>query len=95
MMDFYFEEVVSQLHVEDLSILAQLQQNDADAKFKAIKNKHLMELTELSEFKYKKSLERLKALQFVDCVHDEQNKKIFITRYGIEALQKSLKGVIE
>lgn len=94
-MENYFNDVVNRLRIEELDILAHLCQNEADAPFKSIKGTDVMDLVQMSKSKYFRSLDRLKALYFVDFVESGKSQKLFITQYGKEALQKSLEGVIE
>lgn len=89
----YFNAIVKSLRLEELEILAVLSEKDADVPFKAIKNSELIKLVNLTKFKHSKVLNRLQAMQFIDEIKNERASKVFITPFGVKALQKSLKGV--
>ena len=91
----YFAVVSSRLTLEDLEFLAYLSEIEADAPFKAVKNIDLIDSLPFTKFKYSKISTKLKALYFIDEVTGGRTNKIYITSFGMKALQKSLKGVIE
>lgn len=87
----YFNEVVEKLSIDELSILGVLFDKKANAVFKSIKNKEVIEDTFLTRSKYFNSLSKLTASCLVETV-GSRNDKVYITSYGINALQEQLKG---
>lgn len=87
----YFNEVVEKLSIDELSILGILFDKKANAVFKSVKNKEVIEESFLTKSKYFSSLSRLTASCLVETV-GSKNEKVFITCHGINALQEQLKG---
>jgi hypothetical protein len=87
----YFNDVVEKLSIDELSILGVLFDKKANAVFKSVKNKEVIEDTFLTKSKYFTSLSRLSASCLIETV-GSKNDKVYITAYGINALQEQLKG---
>lgn len=94
-MEDYFNHVVNNLGIDEMTILGVLQQMDADKPFKALKRNTLIEGSNLTVANFRKSLTKLEALSMV--IVDARNKEnlIHITEFGVEALNKNLEGVVE
>jgi RIO-like serine/threonine protein kinase len=86
----YFEQITNRLTLDDLEILTHLQDNEATATFKALKNQKLFELSKLSEAKYRKTISKLTSILFVETDTSEREHSLYITTYGLAALRKSL-----
>lgn len=90
-MGDYFSLIVSSLPINDLKVLGVLSDSRADAVFKSMKRKDLQEQVVLTDALFRKSLERLEANQFIQLVTKEKEYKVFITPYGLLALNESLR----
>lgn len=90
-MEQYFAAVVETLSIEDSTILGILHDDDANSKVKAIKVNDLWQKSGLSEAKFRKVMDRLTALRFIVFVKDYKEHSIFISDYGVEALESILK----
>lgn len=88
----YFDNVIEKLTIDELSILGELYDKKADAVFKSVKNKDIMTNTKLTKSRYFNSINKLSATCLTETV-GAKNSKVYITEYGINALQKSLEGV--
>lgn len=89
-MESYFDAVVNSLTLDDLNILGILVDNDATAKFKAIKNNTVCEKSGLSNANFRKTLYRLTANCFIKTATGNKEHLIYVTDFGQKALQKSL-----
>jgi hypothetical protein len=86
----YFQQIVNRLTLDDLQVLTHLQDNEATATFKALKNQKLFELSSLSEAKYRKTIAKLASILFVETDSSEREHSLYITQYGLSAIRKSL-----
>lgn len=91
-MDTYFDSVIDNLTRNDLYILGLLSDEGADLKFKSIRKKTIQAKTQLTDATFRKSIDRLEALQFINIVKNSKEHTIFITQYGQEALSYQLEG---
>lgn len=91
-MESYLSHVVSNLTIHDMKVMATLANLEATAIFKSVKKNYLLEKSGLSEFKFRKSLERLDAVRFITIVKDGKNHRICITNFGQLALNQNLEG---
>lgn len=92
-MEKYFQHVIESLTMEDVYLLGILQDYDAVSKQKSIKNSKVLELSNNSEAKYRKTIDRLSALQFVVLVKDYKEHTIYISEYGTLALSEVIKSM--
>ncbi|WP_299831288.1 hypothetical protein [uncultured Metabacillus sp.] len=90
-MNDYFSYILSNLSLNELSVLGILSDNQANLVFKSMKKKTIQDLSQLSTAKFRKSLDRLEANRFIEIVTNEKEHKIYITEYGQIALNQSLK----
>lgn len=94
-MDQYFNEVVKSLTIEDTMILGVLKDNEATSKQRSIKVNMVQKMSESTEAKFRKSIDRLTALQFVVPNKDYKEHGLFISHYGLHALQNILTNMGE
>lgn len=92
-MHEYFDHVVESLNIDDISVLGILADNDATAKFKAMRKKDVFSRSGLTEAKYRKVLHRLDALNFIEVVIGGKEHKFYINDFGLFAIEKSLEDV--
>jgi predicted transcriptional regulator len=86
----YFEHVIKSVTLEDSNVLGILYEQDATAKVKAMIGKNVLKQSGLSEAKFRKVIGRLEALTFVNINSDYKEHSIFITDYGLQALNRIL-----
>jgi len=91
-LEQYFYHILSSLTINDMNLLAILYERESDVSFKAITKQELSLISNLTEYKFKKSIHRLEALNFIDVLVDGKQHAVFITRYGKIALEKNLEG---
>jgi predicted transcriptional regulator len=87
-MDQYFKTVLESLSNDDVSMLKLLNEQKANAKFKAIKKKYVFELSGLTEAMFRKVVYRLEAIQFVELVYGGKEHKLVLTPFGERALEQ-------
>lgn len=88
----YFDAVIEKLSTDELAILGELFDKDATAVFKSIKNKDIIHAINLTKSKYFSSLSKLNATCLIHTT-GAKNSKVYITNYGITAVEEHLKGV--
>lgn len=86
----YFEEIVSSLTFNDMKVLGYLSDNEADAKFKAIKRESLRTSLEMQLAEFRKSICRLEVTRLVVVDTDQKEHRIYLTSLGRKALFSSL-----
>lgn len=91
-MDSYLNHIISSLTIHDMNTLAVLEKLEATATFKSITKKMLIEETKLSEFKFRKTINRLEAIKFISVIKDGKTHRVCLTEYGELALNKNLRG---
>lgn len=89
-MNDYFEQIVGHLAIEEMALLGILIDKDATAAFKAIRRNELFELSELSIANFRKTMEKLTATHLINLVTGGKEHKVFLTTYGLQAIDKSL-----
>lgn len=87
MVNEYFDHIVKHLTIEEMSILAVLYDMDATAAFKAMKRTDILEQSKLSIARFRKTIGKLVSTCLVDVVTGAKEQKVFLTQYGIEALE--------
>jgi transcription initiation factor IIE alpha subunit len=93
MNDDYFKSVVSSLTIDDMKILGILYDHEADAGFKALLNADVCSSSGLSEATYRRIIYRLEANKFIEIINVKKQNAIYITKFGISAVLKSVEGV--
>jgi RIO-like serine/threonine protein kinase len=89
-MEKYTDYIVASLTANDMKILAVLETLEANATFKSITRNMLKERSELTDFKFRKSLNRLEALMFIVVLKDGKAHRVYVTEFGEVALNKNL-----
>jgi predicted transcriptional regulator len=69
-------------------MLKLLNEQQATAKFKAIKKKYVFELSGITEATFRKVVYRLTAVQFIEPVYGGKEHKLALTMYGEKALEQ-------
>lgn len=90
-MDYYFQCIIENLSIDDFSILAILYDEGVNMSFKAISNKSIIEKLEMSKNKYFNHLAKLENNQFIQFAEGSRKSKIYLTQFGIMAIQKVIK----
>lgn len=93
MKNDYFQNIVNNLTLDDMNVLGILIDNEATATFKSMRKKDIFERSGLSEANYRKVIYRLDAINFIETVIGNKEHMLFITNFGIMAVEKSLEGV--
>jgi folylpolyglutamate synthase/dihydropteroate synthase len=91
----YLEHIINQLTIEEVAVLGILKDQDATAVFKSLRRSQLYECSDMSVATFRKTIDKLKATSLVDLVTARKEHKVYLTTYGIQALEKSLQGVRE
>ena len=86
----YFGNIVRRLTIEEMGIIGLLSDVDATAAFKAIKRSELQKMSKLTEAHFRKTMDKLTAMQFIGVVTGGKDHKIFVTEYGHLALDYTL-----
>jgi hypothetical protein len=81
---------VNGLTIDDTILLGILQDKDAISKQKSIKVSVVLKESEYTEAKFRKSIDRLTALQFIVLNKDYKEHGVFISEYGVVALKNTL-----
>jgi RIO-like serine/threonine protein kinase len=89
-MENYTEHIISSLTANDMKILAVLETLEANATFKSVTRHMLRERSELTDFKFRKALNRLEALKFIAVSKEGKAHRVYVTEFGEEALNKNL-----
>lgn len=88
----YFNHVVKQLVLEDMTIMGYLLDKDATATFKAIKRGDVSKASEMTEATFRKTINKLQATHFIETVAGGKEHKLYLTIYGQQAINQSLEG---
>lgn len=89
-MDDYLNEIISNLTIEDINLLGILQAEDASTKQKSIRLQSVFAKCETTEAKFRKLIDKLSALKFVTINKDYKEHRLFISDYGVIALNNIL-----
>lgn len=92
-MQDYFKDVASSLTMDDFRVLAALYDQDAVSGFSAMKNSDILLATKLSEATYRRIVYRLSANKFVEIVTRQKMHMLYITQYGVNAINTTMKGI--
>lgn len=84
-MQNYFDTIVKSLTIDDLAILATLEQGDSNLSFKSFTRDQIMKQTHLTIFKLKKALTRLSAQALIEEVSNSRLKSYYLTDFGLAA----------
>lgn len=89
-VEAYFENITKKMTIEEMNVLAFLYEKDANASFKAVKRQQIQETIQLSPTEFRKVIEKLTAVQFIDIVYGKKEHRVFLTVFGQEALEQSI-----
>jgi predicted transcriptional regulator len=89
----YFDHIIRQLAIEEVSVLGILLDRDATAAFKSVRRSQLYENSDMSLATFRKTIDKLKSTSFIEVVTTRKEHKVYLTSYGLLALEKSLKEV--
>ncbi|MFK3936665.1 hypothetical protein ACI2JA_03995 [Alkalihalobacillus sp. NPDC078783] len=90
-----FSDLVKHTNNDELLMLGYLMENEADAKFKAIRRGVIKEALSFTQALTRKNLLTLSAKQFIEVIHQSKEQCVYITEYGQRALGESLKEEVE
>lgn len=82
----YFEHIVENLDSQEINILQILVRENATAKYKALSNLKLIQMSELSEAKFRTVITRLNAVRFVEVNAASKVHAHYINGFGLKAL---------
>ncbi|MGG0754913.1 hypothetical protein [Brevibacillus laterosporus] len=95
-MNDYFNEVVNALTHEDFQVLGCLFDVKATASFKAKNKNKIMEDTNFSTAVLRRIINRLIACRLIEISTMVNGKRsYYLSKYGVQAINNSLKGVVE
>ncbi|MGG0793800.1 hypothetical protein ABE137_07315 [Brevibacillus laterosporus] len=95
-MNDYFDEVINTLTHEDFQVLGYLFDAKATASFKAKTTSNIAENTSFSSAVLRRITTRLLACRLIYISTMVNGKRsYYLSKYGIEAINKSLKGDVE
>lgn len=86
-MDSYFTLLVNRLTLDDIEVLNTLIKHESTNRFSARTKKEILEMSELSEARFRKTISRLDANYFIDICTGNKDHLLYITEYGIQAIQ--------
>lgn len=86
-MDSYFLSLTDRLTIDEIDMLNKLSSTDSTNRFSAKTKKELLEHTWLTESKFRKIIYRLEALNFIEIVAGSREHLIYVTEYGLNAIQ--------
>jgi DNA-binding MarR family transcriptional regulator len=88
----YFEKIIDHLNIDDMSVLGVLYDKEATSKFKSLTANEIMDVSGITNFKFKKAITRLEALKFIEISTDSKVKAFYINEFGSYAVNKTLEG---
>lgn len=91
----YFEEVLSSISHDELTILNELYLSDSFTAYTALTNSYLKKQSKLSEATYRKVISNLIRLQFIRPHTGSKNHTYYISQYGSLAINRISEGVNE
>ena len=87
MMINYFESLVDNLTIDDIELLNILTSKESNAKFSSKSKQDILEISDLTETKFRKSVIKLEALNFINTSIINRKQMLFVTEYGQKAIQ--------
>lgn len=90
-MDKYFNYIVNGLSYDEVLLLGILKEADATAPFKSILRIDMYRESNLSLASFRKTVNSLLSVQFISVVVGDKKQRIYITDFGIKALNDFLK----
>jgi len=83
----YFESLVDNLTIDDIELLNILTSKESNAKFSSKSKQDILEISDLTETKFRKSVIKLEALNFINTSIINRKQMLFVTEYGQKAIQ--------
>jgi hypothetical protein len=90
MANDYFEYVINNLTIEELNILGILLDQDSAAPYKAMTNQEVFQKSSMTEATYRKVIYGLICHKFIETLNTKKQRNVYLTEYGVMAIQKSL-----
>lgn len=88
-MDIYFTSIVDRLNLDDIQVLSSLFAQESINRISAKTKKEVLDKCHLSEARFRKSINRLDANNLIEIHTGSRGHLLFITEYGINALNYS------
>ncbi|WP_080845580.1 hypothetical protein [Cytobacillus gottheilii] len=85
-MDKYFNAIVDGLNLQDIEVLNVLTSTRATSLLSAITRKEVNDKVSYSEAIFRKTLQRLEAIKFVNVVTGNKEHSIYATEFGQNAI---------
>lgn len=89
----YFNHVASRLSIDEISLLAILTDEDCTVPFKALRKKEVYVRSGLTEANFRKVINRLDAISFIETVTGSKEHKYYITNFGLMAVNQSVESM--
>lgn len=85
-MDSYFTSIVNRLTLDDIQVLNTLSKQESTNRFSARTKKEILDKSELSEAMFRKCINRLDAIHFIEICTGNKEHLVYITDYGLQAI---------
>lgn len=82
-----FNDLVSNLTIDDMVVLGYLSDEKIDTVYKSIRKKLIKEETKMTTATFNRVLLRLEAIKFIGVDKSSKEHKVYITEYGEKALK--------
>ena len=89
----YFDYIIKQLSIDEVSVLGILKDQDATAAFKSMRKSSLHEFSNMTLATFRKTIEKLKATSLIALVTARKEHKVYLTSFGLRALEILMKEV--
>ncbi|MFD0694956.1 hypothetical protein ACFQZT_12690 [Paenibacillus sp. GCM10027628] len=89
-MDDYFQFIVKSLTRQEVDVLNVLLENSATIRVKAMKNSIVHGKSNLSEAIFRKVIDRLRAMRFIEVDESTKEHSFFINGFGKDAVKMAL-----
>lgn len=86
-MKSHFSSLIERLTLDDIEILNSLTSQESISRFSAKTKKEIQDFTKISESKFRKTLCRLEAMNFIEIVPGNREHLLFVTDFGQSAIQ--------
>lgn len=86
-MDSYFLSLTDRMTIDEIEILNMLTSKESTNRFSARTKKDLLTQSNLTEAKFRKIINRLEALNFIEIVSGSREHLVYVTEYGQSAIQ--------
>lgn len=98
MINDYLEHVINKLTWDDFKLLGILHTKNITEKYRAMSYQKIFKLSNLSEAIFRKIIYRLTATGFIEVNTGRKEHSMFLTEYGVLAVQsiqnKEMEGVV-